>query len=496
MHTFIKIISILYLFTIPAHASAAYLTHNWSRSYGDEHWQFAFDVEADSLQNTYITGSFEGTVNFGITPLTSAGGEDIYLAKLSKPGHHLWSRSFGDSNGWQRPTSLAIDPAGNAIIAGMFLGSVDFGGGSLLSAGLLDMFVAKFDPDGNHLWSKRFGDAGDYQMAQGIAVDDSYNIYVAGHFEGTVNFGGGSLTSAGSRDMFIAKLDADGNHVWSYRFGDSNKQEAVDLAGDNNGNIAVIGNFLGSINFGGGPLTNGNLEDICVAKFDSSGNHIWSQSYGYLLEQTASGISFDGAGNVYIAGNFYNFIDFGGGLLTSAGYKDIFLAKFDPNGNHVWSRRFGNGSDYEHVRGIAADNNGDVVIVGEIWLTVDFGGGPLTSEGYIDIFVALFNPDGDHLQSRRFGDLNDLQQARCATIDHAGNIIAAGNFLGTVDFGGWPLENYDGLGTLTDIFVVKFKKFDPNPIPALSTAGCIALILLLISISVILVRRKPSTLMD
>jgi hypothetical protein len=150
-------------------------------------------------------GYFNGSVDFGGGPLTSVlGSFDIFLAKFDSAGNHLWSKRFGGASN-EYPTAVAVDGSGNAFLTGDIFGSVDFGGGLLTSAGGQDIFLAKFDPAGNHLWSKRFGDTVG-QLGKGIAVDGSGNAFLTGAFFGSVDFGGGPLTSAGLADIFLAKF--------------------------------------------------------------------------------------------------------------------------------------------------------------------------------------------------------------------------------------------------------------------------------------------------
>ena len=116
------------------------------------------------------------------------------------------------------------------------------------------------------------------------------------------------------------------------------------------------------------------------------------------------GVAVDASGNVIITGHFYSTTDFGGGALTSVGNEDIFVAKFAPDGTHLWSNRFGDGSS-EYGRSTAADASGNIIVVGVLYGSVDFGGGTLTDAGSGDIFVAKFGSDGTHLWSKRYGDI-------------------------------------------------------------------------------------------
>ena len=141
----------------------------------------------------------------------------LFVAKFDMNGNHLWSQRFGGTDN-QSGNSVAVDGSGNVVLTGAFWESVNFGGGGLVAVDI-DVFLVKFDASGNHLWSKDFGDS-DNQVGFSVAVDASGNVLITGRFAGTVNFGGGPLTSIGSSNIFVAKFDADGNHVWSRRFGD------------------------------------------------------------------------------------------------------------------------------------------------------------------------------------------------------------------------------------------------------------------------------------
>jgi hypothetical protein len=201
---------------------------------------------------------------------------------------------------------------------------VDFGGGPLTSGGGYDGFVAKLDPAGNHLWSKGVGDARGH-----VTTDAAGNVLVGGAFEGSVDFGGGPLVSAGGYDVFVAKLDPAGNHLWSKHFGEGGQQACDGVATDASGNVLVIGDFNGPLDFGGGPLANAGFDDVFVAKFDPTGNHLWSKRFGDWSEEEGHGVATDAAGNALVTGVFEGTVDFGGGPLTSAGGHDVFVAKLE-----------------------------------------------------------------------------------------------------------------------------------------------------------------------
>lgn len=413
------------------------LTHSWSVRFGDANEQHSYDIAVDASGNTIIAGSFWGTVDFGGGPLTSEGTDDFFVAKFGPGGTHLWSDRFGDA-AQQELIYITTDASGNVIITGSFNGSVDFGGGALTSGGQTDIFVAKFGSDGAHLWSKRFGGTSP-QSGYGVAVDASGNVIIVGRFYGAVDFGGGALASGGSDDIFVAKFDPDGNHMWSDNFGDASAQYATGVTVDGSGKVTIAGYLDGSADFGGGTLTSAGSVDIFMAQFNSDGAHLWSKRFGDSEFQYVININSDVSGNVILAGYFEGSVDFGGGSLASAGNNDAFVAKFNPGGTHLWSKQFGDGSE-QAATSIAADGAGNIILAGDFTGSLNCGGDNLTSAGGTDVFVARFSSAGAHLWSASFGDAEEQGVSGCAALT-GGAAVITGNFSGAVDFGGGTLTS-------------------------------------------------------
>jgi cysteine-rich repeat protein len=243
------------------------------------------------------------------------------------PGSCRWSRQYAGTQ-YQHPTALAVDSAGAAVITGFYRGSFDFGGGPLVSSGISDVFITRIDATGKHVWSRRASGTGD-DRAVAVATDAAGNVVVAGFFSDTIDFGGGPLVSAGSWDVFVVKLDAAGNHLWSKRFGDSAQQEAHTVAIDAAGTIVLDGMFWGAIDFGAGPVAHVGDRNTIIAKLAPSGALLWGATYG--TSATGMGIAADAKGNVFAAGYFTGSPNLGGVTLTSAFPAEaIYLAKLPP----------------------------------------------------------------------------------------------------------------------------------------------------------------------
>ena len=417
-------------------------THLWSQRFGSIGFSdFGTGIATDGAGNVLVTGYFGATADLGGGPLTSAGLLDIFVAKYNASGTHVWSQRFGDT-GNDQGRAIAVDGAGNVLVTGDFLGTVDFGGGPLTSAGGNDIFVAKYDASGTHVWSQRFGIFLNGDRGLGIAVDGAGNVLVTGYFQGSVDFGGGPLAFAGGSDIFVAKYDPGGTHIWSQRFGDTGFDQGNGIAVDAANNVLVIGEFLGTVDFGGGPLTSAGQIDIFAARYDPGGTHIWSQRFGDTGKDHGRSITADGASNVLVTGDFQGTADFGGGPLTSAGSADIVVAKYQPSGTHLWSQRFGS-TVFDQGNGISADGAGNVFLTGGFSGTVDFGGGPLVGAGSEEIFVAKYDPSGIHLWSRVFSSANS-EQGNGITADGAGDVVVTGFLTFTVDLGGGPLATIGG----------------------------------------------------
>ncbi len=196
-------------------------------------------------------------------------------------------------------------------------------------------------------------------------------------------------SSAGDNDVFIARLDPTGNAVWSRRFGDSKSQVLRDLAMDSAGHFAIVGETLGLIDLGGGPLGVAATRGF-IGMFDGGGNHVWSHLVG-TTSLNVQGVAIDGPGAVLVTGDFGGTSDFGGGPLVSAGTTDIYMVKLGPDGAHVWSQRFGDFAS-QIAYDVAGSSTGRVGITGSFSGGVNFGGGPVNSKGGNDGFLTVFSP--------------------------------------------------------------------------------------------------------
>jgi hypothetical protein len=421
----------------------------WSKIFGEANVQTPYQVAVDADRNIFVFGSFDGTISFGGPALTAENPTDIFLVKLDVNGNHVWSKRF-KSDSPQVDNAIVVDAAGDVLIAGDFYGELDFGNGPFATKGGSDIFVAKFGPAGNLLWTRQFGDSTN-QYLGGIAVDALGDVAIVGTFEGAIHFDNQlSITSLGSvvgepTDAFVAKLaSGSGFGVWAKRFGDDMAaQGANSVAIGGAGHIAVAGAFSGTINFGADNLSTPNESAIYLARFDKDGGLDWAQSF-----DTYPGIydlRTDSAGSIVLAlmQDGGSSVDLGKGPLAPLGGGfDIVIGKFAATGAPQWSIRAG-GSDSDIFPRVAMGSEDRTFVALMSYGTVDFGNGPTFSAGGPDVVLAELDAAGAPVWSKRVGD--DAPQGPCVTAaGPKGEILLACSVNGTINFGDAPLTTKGG----------------------------------------------------
>ncbi len=412
--------------------------HVFSNEYGDSGTQWSWSIATGPSDEILVGGYFADPVDFGGGERTPDGG-DAFVWKLDSAGVYAWDLQLGASDE-QHTRAVAVDSQGNVIACGQYAGFLDLddGNGAVPSQGQDDIFLLKLDPDGNHLWSHRFGDFAE-QTCRGVAVDSQDNIIIIAELHGSAVFGLSNLTSVGSADVVIAKFDDTGVLEWVKQHGDLTEQIARDVAVDTSDRIVVVGDFLGEINFGGATLsTSFTYRDIFVARFDPGGGHLYSAQFGdQFANDYGEAVAVDQVHHIVIGGDFAGAIDFGGGVRNPAGQADGFVARLDGSGLHQWDKVFGDPS-WQGVRDLSVDHSNNVIITGEFYGQANFGG-TAHSAGSRDVFLAKYAANGTHLWSSSHGDGDDQFVDALAT-NSLRQIIVGGHFDGTIGFGGLTLN--------------------------------------------------------
>ncbi len=358
----------------------------------------AESIAVDSAGNVYIAG-----FTYGALDGVNAGSADAFVIKLNSDGEIQWVKQIG-SSGTDYCTSLAIDKSGNIYIAGYTTG--DFDG---TNAGKNDIFVIKIDSEGNILWKKQIGSSGE-EYCESLAIDENSNIYIAGYTYGVLDG-----TNAGAADAFVIKLNSSGETQWTKQFGGSVYEGILSIAVDISGNIYALGDTAGSF-FG----TNLGHFDVFIMKLDSDGNITLKKQFGTSGSEFSSSLVLDASGNIYVTG--YTSGNFGG---TNSGDYDVFVKKFDSTGVSQWTKQFGT-SDYDSGYSINLDSSDNIYITG--FTMGDFFG---TNAGKDDIFFLKLYSSGNISESLQLGTAGN-DRGRGIAVSN-GNIYVTGYTEGSID---------------------------------------------------------------
>ena len=402
-------------------------------------------VAGDTYSSGWTSGGFDTSQN---------GDADVFVAKLSATGTHLWSTYLGGSssdNGY----GIAVDSSGNPIVCGT-TGSTGWtsGGFDTSHNGSTDAFVAKLSSTGTHLWSTYVGGS-KLEFGFGIAVDSSGNPIVTGYTYSSGWASGGFDTShSGLEDAFVAKLGSTGTHLWSTYLGGSGVDGGLDLVVDSSGNPIVTGYTQSDGWISGGFDTSRNgFTDTFVAKLSATGAHLWSTYLGGESLDKGEGIAIDGSDNVIVVGQTS-----GASLWTSGGFDtspngqgDAYVAQLSPTGSHLWSTFLG-GSKSDYALDVAVDGSGDLIVTGytisDGWTA---GGFDTSLNGAWDGFVAQLGSTGTHLWSSYLGG-SGWDEGCGIAMDGSGNAIVAG----FTESSGWTSGGFDtSHNGIRDAFVAK-----------------------------------------
>lgn len=406
--------------------------------YGNFKWAFRFggsdhddvnDITTDHAGNIVIVGYFRGSgVDFNpaaaVNALNSNGqaggdpgyGGDMFVAKYDTLGNYKWAFNVGGTALGDNGIGISVDNSNNVLLTGyMHSASADFDpsptGTAILSNSNGPLFVAKYNDLGQYQWAFSTGGVGVDNSGFDIVSDQLGNVIVTGYFQGSsIDFNpsptaSNTLSSGGGFDFFLAKYSPSGQYLWAFRAGGSGQDVGRAVITDANNDIYLTGDFSSaSIDLDPGPfgylLTLNGSNDAFIAKYSSSGEHLWSFDLGgnSPIGDLAWNMAKDAASNIFITGRFAGSnVDFDPSvsttLLSSSGDADAYVAKYTPDGQFICAFKMG-GTGYDIGHGIGSYGN-------YVYVTGNFAGAPdfdpgagstvLTSSGGDDAFFAKYN---------------------------------------------------------------------------------------------------------
>jgi hypothetical protein len=412
----------------------------WARSAGGTGQDEGLAIHTHNSSTVYTGGRFTGNVQFGSTLLFGNGQTDGFVARYSNTGDAVWAMKIGGI-GNDVVTAVCSDGNGNVYVTGSFEATANLNGTLLTSAGGRDIFIAKYSALGDLLWARRAGGTGD-EYGTGITSDAAGNIYVTGAFSDSLQVGAlAKLYSAGAADAFVAAYNTNGNEQWSKRGGGTQNDIPAGIIVDASG-LYTTGTYSGTASFGGNNLTAAGGSDIWTVKYTVGGVEQWARSTGSKGNDIADAISLDGFNAVLIAGTVADTITAGSITVAGKGGTDIFAAKYTQNGNEIWVRLYGN-TQNDRGMGISADATGNILLAGLFRGTVTFGSGSLNAMGGSDIAIIRLDSSGAVQWSQQAGSAGDDDVQAIAQNTNRGAYIA-GSYGFQAQFGKITLNGRGG----------------------------------------------------
>jgi hypothetical protein len=404
----------------------------WNRTFhgnnNEDGWGITIDEDGNVWTTGFYRGLFDSDPGADSSFLEDAAQSSVFIHKMSPTGELLWAGSFDGTN-QSFGYSITSDKAGHVFLTGYFSGRVDFDPTQLenkisaTSGNGSDAFLVKLDTDGNLIMVKVFESTGGIRPRR-AALDMEGDIYIIGNFSGLADFNpnSGEINRAAvgsSSDLFILKLDPSGNFKWVNTMGGEASDFAFGLEVDQSNNVVISGRFEGTVDFdpssGIDNISSVGRRDIFVQKFDSEGNSLWVKTRGSNLDDNGNKLAIDEKDNIFVCGSFCESVTFGSETLTSLGNQDGFIEKLDPNGNSLWVKQIA-GSNFIIAQSIA----------------FGFIDNSIVSAGYFK-GTANFNPEGTDFKINSAGELDIF----ITVIDEDGNFEWAGSLGGILnDFSG------------------------------------------------------------
>jgi hypothetical protein len=431
----------------------------WANSIGGNDLDYPIGITVDKIGNTFFIGSFRSkSIQVGTLTVTNksyaATMQGMFLAKYNKNGEVIWAKSLNRVI----LKSITSNVYGDVLITGTFTDTVTLGNIKLTSVGKSDIFLLKYNTNGDVLWVKTAGGTDD-EVVNRVVVNSNNDVVIAGAFKSSVmRFGTTILRSPiNNSAFFIAKYTEDGNLLWAKKL--TSSYLPFDIATDSLGSLFVAGTIsTPNIIFGFDTLVNNNYTNIFLAKYDIAGELIWAKTVG-ADSMFFNGITTNNKGDVLITGGFYpNIIHLGNSTLINKGNgtSDIYILKINSYGNLIWAKSAG-GTSTDVGQKIITDTIGNIYITG--WFlspSISFGTNILTNSSNKNTgdFICLsMNAEGSPLWAKSFGG-NDSEAGNDVCFDKNGSLCLIGDFTSpTITIGNKTLTNIGGV----DCFITKIS---------------------------------------
>ncbi len=446
------IIQILFIgFFIQTNIHAQAPNFTWIKTAGGTNRESLWDITTDKYGNCYVVGSFKDTTTFNGTDLISAGYTDAYIAKYNESGNLNWIKRFGGTD-YDEAKCVIVDANDNILVGGAFGNSVDFGCGLLSSAGYSDIFILKLNTQGDVLWSKKAGGPG-IESIEDITVDETNHIYITGGFANGAQFGSVLLTTPNNESVYVAKYSTTGNIQWANGYGGGMFSSGYAITIDSGGFLRATGRFRDQITFGQTTLYSAGDFDGFIIKQKQDGTILWAKGFGGQDNETIHGITLDSLGNSIVAGFFGEYghpVSLDGIILNPVSDNSDILVAKYDSSGSPIWAKAAGGPFFDSAFDVSMDGSGNSYVTGRFKDNAVFGDTALTSAGEMDVVIVKYNSDGNIIWIKKAGGTNS-DEGHAVVTDVSGNVFVGGFFSGSADFDRMTVNSEGD----DDVFIVK-----------------------------------------
>lgn len=417
---------------------------DWGRYGGGPGNDIAYAIATDPNGFSYVTGRFTASITFGSLTVSSYGGPDIFVAKFDPNGNCIWLKHGGSLDAQDlygdESHGIAIDSLGNCYVTGNFKGAATFGSLTIGSGSSRNIFVVKYDSNGNEIWAQCPVSSLYSHYSRAIATDNAGNSWITGYLGGgSTTFGSFTISGPGG---YVVKYDPNGTVLMATKLGAGGAIDLYGIAVDNTGNSYTTGYLQTQETIGSQTFTSNGMRDAVLIKVDAGGTFSWlSQSWTLANSATwSNAVCCDPQNGIYICGHYDNTTIFGNDTLsiaTSLG-QELFLVKYDSNGNEIWAEQsavIGNGFGYMSALAVTADGASNIFITGNFGEDLMLGTVQLNNNTGVNTFIAAYTSSGFCQYAVPSTGMNPGAYGQGISTDNYGGVYITGYAKAPVIFG-------------------------------------------------------------
>jgi len=418
------------------------LTADWLINSTANGWSVVSDQAADNDGNIFLTGYYDTVMAFGSPSERLQSDQSVFVARVNPKGGVVWMKKIS-STGFCYSASI-ITTKGSIFITGNFMREMIENGVSLKSPGTRNAFIIKLDSKGKIVWGTSInGSFGNQHLF--LAQDENGSIVFAGSFKGELTYDDNLYDSRYYCDIALAKLDEKTGKIIALRVFEGKSDDLVnDLIISPKGEIIITGSFQEDLIAGDKTLISNGKKDAFLVMMDENLQFVSTWQMGGYYDDFGKALAFDHRGNLLLAGSFSGSLVLNDKeVLMSNGKLDAFLTKFDLTGEPIWSKSFG-GAANDYVNALDINDSNDIYITGSYRGIIENDIQKIRSADFsTDIFLAKFDKNGNLHFIESLGGNND-DFPRALSLDNSNNILVSGNYSDDMEVPGEKTENSPG----------------------------------------------------